>query len=316
MPTTFRGMIPPVVTPMRPDGSVDLESLDRLVDHLVVGGMNGLFVLGSSGQVAYLTDEERDLVTARVVDRTAGRIPVVCGTPDMSARRVIEQGRRAAALGVDAIVVTAPVYSLNDSAEIADHFRMVAEAVDVPVIAYDVPVRVRSKLGLDTLMGLAADGHICAVKDSSGDDVGFRRLVAANEAAGHPLDVLSGHEVMLDGIFLLGADGAVPGLANVDPAAYTRLWQAAERGDWAAAKAEQDRIAALFEIAFVPVGLSGDSGGIGAFKAALASLGVIDSGAMPAPLRPLPDDALARIDEILGSVGLLGAPALDGALAG
>ena len=158
MPTTFRGMIPPVVTPMRPDGSVDLESLDRLVDHLVVGGMNGLFVLGSSGQVAYLTDEERDLVTARVVARTAGRIPVVCGTPDMSARRVIEQGRRAAALGVDAIVVTAPVYSLNDSAEIADHFRMVAEAVDVPVIAYDVPVRVRSKLGLDAQHHNRVDG--------------------------------------------------------------------------------------------------------------------------------------------------------------
>ncbi len=117
--------------------------------------------------------------------------------------------------------------------------------------------------------------------------------------------MLSGHEVMLDGIFLLGADGAVPGLANVDPAGYSRLWQAAQRGDWSAAKAEQDRIAALFEIAFTPTSLSGDAGGIGAFKAALASLGVIETGTMPAPLRPLSDDALTRIDAILRNVGLL-----------
>lgn len=301
---TFRGMIPPTLTPMHADGSLDLESLDRLVDHLIDGGMDGLFVLGSSGQVAYLTDAERDIVTSRVVARTAGRVPVVVGTPDMSARRVIDQGRRAAELGADAIVVTAPVYALNNDGEIGDHFRMVAKGVDVPVIAYDVPVRVRSKLTLDTLMDLALEGHICAVKDSSGDDVAFRRLVAANEAAGHPIDVLSGHEVMLDGMFLLGADGAVPGLANVDPAGYARLWQAAQRGDWQTAKLEQDRIAQLFSIAFAPSGMSGDAGGIGAFKAALAILGVIGSGAMPAPLRPLSDDVVAQIGDILGSVGL------------
>lgn len=301
---TFRGMIPPTLTPMHADGSLDLESLDRLVDHLIDGGMDGLFVLGSSGQVAYLTDAERDIVTSRVVARTAGRVPVVVGTPDMSARRVIDQGRRAAELGADAIVVTAPVYALNNDGEIGDHFRMVAKGVDVPVIAYDVPVRVRSKLTLDTLMDLALEGHICAVKDSSGDDVAFRRLVAANEAAGHPIDVLSGHEVMLDGMFLLGADGAVPGLANVDPAGYARLWKAAQRGDWQAAKLEQDRIAQLFSIAFAPSGMSGDAGGIGAFKAALAILGVIGSGAMPAPLRPLSDDVVAQIGDILGSVGL------------
>jgi 4-hydroxy-tetrahydrodipicolinate synthase len=297
-------MIPPVVTPMHADGSLDLASLDRLVDHLIDGGMDGLFVLGSSGQVAYLTDEERDAVTARVVERTAGRVPVVVGTPDMSARRVVEQGRRAAAMGAAAIVVTAPVYALNDAAEIGDHFRIVAEQVSVPVIAYDVPVRVRTKLTVDTMMDLALEGHICAVKDSSGDDVAFRRLVAANQAAGHPIDVLSGHEVMLDGMFLLGGDGAVPGLANVDPAAYGRLWQAAQQGDWAAAKTEQDRIARLFEIAFVPQGLSGDAGGIGAFKAALALLGVIESGAMPAPLRALDPAAIDQIGAILASVGL------------
>ena len=302
---TFHGTIPPVVTPFTADGDLDLPSLDRVVDHLIDGGMNGLFILGSSGQVAYLTDDERDTVTRRVVERAAGRVPVLVGTPDFTARRVAEQAARAERLGADAVVVTAPLYAINDVAETERHFRMVAAAVSVPVFAYNVPVRVHSYLGVDLLVRLGRDGVIAGVKDSSGDDVGFRRLVAANERAGRPLALLTGHEVMVDGMYLLGADGAVPGLANVDPAAYTRLWTAAQAGDWAAARDEQNRIARLFDIAFVPQGRSGDAGGIGAFKAALALLGVIDSAAMPAPLEGLTDDDTARIREILVEVGLL-----------
>ncbi len=303
--TEFRGIIPPVLTPFDDAGRLDLPSLDRLVDHLLDAGVDGLFALGSSGQVAYLTDADRDAVVARIVERAAGRLPVVVGTADLTAPRVIEQARRAEAAGAAGVVVTAPLYALNDAAEVGRHFRMIAGAVGVPVLAYDVPVRVHAKLGLDLLLDLGRDGVIAGVKDSSGDDVGFRRLVAANAAAGRPLTVLSGHEVMLDGIFLLGADGGVPGLANVDPAAYVRLWRHAQAGDWAAARAEQDRIARLFEIAFVPQGRSGDAGGIGAFKAALALLGVIDSAAMPAPLAGLTDADTARIRGILAEVGLL-----------
>jgi 4-hydroxy-tetrahydrodipicolinate synthase len=302
---TFHGTIPPVVTPFTADGALDLPSLDRVVDHLIDGGMNGLFILGSSGQVAYLTDDERDTVTRRVVERAAGRVPVLVGTPDFTARRVAEQAARAERLGADAVVVTAPLYAINDVAETERHFRMVADAVEIPVFAYNVPVRVHSYLGVDLLVRLGKDGVIAGVKDSSGDDVGFRRLVAANERAGRPLALLTGHEVMVDGMYLLGADGAVPGLANVDPAAYTRLWNAAQAGDWAAARDEQNRIARLFDIAFVPQGRSGDAGGIGAFKAALALLGVIDSAAMPAPLEGLSDDDTAAIRAILVEVGLL-----------
>ena len=302
--SAFSGIIPPLVTPFHADGTLDLESLDRLVDHLLEGGVDGLFALGSSGQVAYLSDADRDRVVSRIVERAAGRVPVLVGTADLTAPRVIEQARRAVAAGASAIVVTAPVYAINDATEIGEHFRLVAAASDVPVMAYDVPVRVHAKLGLDLLTGLGRDGIIAGVKDSSGDDVAFRRLVAANAAAGHPLELFTGHEVMVDGMALLGADGAVPGLANVDPAGYVRLWKAAQAGDWAAARAEQDRLARLFEIAFVPKGRSGDAGGIGAFKAALAILGVIEDAAMPAPLKGLSADDHAAIETILTEVGL------------
>lgn len=301
----FRGLVPPVITPMHPDGSLDLEGLDRVVEHLIAGGMHGLFILGSSGQVAYLTDAEREIVTRRVVERVAGRVPVQVGTPDFTARRIAESAKRAQDLGADALVVSAPVYALNDEAELDRHMRMIAASVEIPVFAYDVPVRVHTKLGRDLLINLGRDGVLTGVKDSSGDDVAFRRLVAANNEAGHPLQLLTGHEIMVDGMLLLGADGAVPGLANVDPAGYRRLWDAAQAGDWAAAKAEQDRIAELFEIAFVPTGRSGDAGGIGAFKAAMARLGVMDSAAMPFPLEGLTPADLERIDQILAKVGLL-----------
>lgn len=302
--TAIRGLVPPVVTPFHADGSLDLESLDRVVERLIGGGVHGLFILGSSGQVAYLTDAERDAVVRRVVELVAGRVPVQVGTPDFTARRMAEHARRAQEMGADAVVVTAPLYALNDQAEIARHLRMVASAVDVPVYAYDVPVRVHAKLGLDLLITLGRDGVIAGVKDSSGDDVAFRRLVMANAEAGHPLELLTGHEVMVDGMLLLGADGAVPGLANVDPAGYRRLWDAAQTGDWVAARAEQDRLTQLFEIAFVPQGRSGDAGGIGAFKVAMQLLGVIDSATMPAPIEGLTDVDVAAIGEILTKVGL------------
>ena len=299
------GIVPPVITPMHADGSLDLDSLDQLLEHMIGAGVNGLFLLGSSGQVAYLTDVQRDALIARAVQTVAGRLPIVVGAMDLTAHRIIEQARRAADLGAEAVVVTAPLYALNDTAEVTRHFQLIAAGVPVPVLAYDVPVRVGTKLSPEMLIAMAAEGWIAAVKDSSGDDVSFRRLVALNEECGHPLDLLTGHEIMVDGMALLGADGAVPGLANVDPAGYVRLWQAAEAGDWLAARDEQRRLERLFRIVNVPQGRSGDSGGIGAFKAAMALLGTIGSATMPEPLRGLADDETDAVRGILAEAGLL-----------
>ncbi|ROR54741.1 4-hydroxy-tetrahydrodipicolinate synthase [Luteococcus japonicus] len=300
----FTGIIPPLVTPLQPDGSPDLESLDSLVDAQIAAGVHGLFVLGSSGQVAYLTDDQRSQVVERAVARAAGRVPVLAGTADLTAPRVIEQCRRAERAGAAAVVVTAPLYALNDVEEIAEHFRMVAAATSLPVMAYDVPVRVHTKLTAPLLVQLAKEGVVVGVKDSSGDDVAFRMLVAARDAAGVELSLLSGHEVMCDGMYLLGADGIVPGLANVDPDGYVRLHRAAQAGDWEACRAEQDRLLKLFQIAFVPQGRSGDAAGIGAFKQAMASLGIISSATMPRPLHELSTSDVAAIEAILAEVGL------------
>ncbi|SHE25598.1 dihydrodipicolinate synthase family protein [Actinomyces glycerinitolerans] len=305
MDIRFTGVIPPVVTPFN-HGEIDLDSLGRTVDFLISSGVHGLFVGGSSGEVAYLTDSQRDAVIATVVERAAGRVPVLAGAIDTTAHRVIEQARRAEVLGVDAVVATCPFYAINDAAEIADHFRAIAAALNVPLLAYDVPVRLNGKkLGRDLLVALGKEGVLAGVKDSSGDDVGFRRLVAANAAAGHPLAVLSGHECVVDGTLLLGGDGCVPGYGNVDPGRYVALWEAAQAGNWAVARDLQDQLCAGFEIVYVPRGRSGDATGIGAFKTVMAAQGTIDTNDMAFPVRALDGEARDGVLAIARAQGLI-----------
>ena len=297
--TRFRGIIPPVITPLTTEGEVDTTTLTAVVEHLVTEGVHGVFALGSTGEVAYLDDAQRDVVVRTVVAAVAGRVPVLVGAIDTTSGRVAQAARRAAEAGADAIVATAPLYAINDMAEIERHFRAVAAATELPLFAYDIPVRVRTKLPADLLVRLGSDGVLAGVKDSSGDDVGFRRLVAANAAAGSPLAVLTGHEVVVDGMLLLGADGVVPGLGNVDPGGYARLWQAAQTGDWTRAREEQDRLAALFEIVFQAQGRSGDASGVGAFKTAMHHLGLIPSATMAFPVEPLDGATTARVAAIV-----------------
>jgi 4-hydroxy-tetrahydrodipicolinate synthase len=302
---TFAGVIPPILTPYSASGEIDYDSLERLVESQIEGGVHGLFVLGSSGEVAFLDDNQRAAVLATAVEAAAGRVPVLAGVNDMTIVRVIEQVRIAEAAGADAVVVTAPFYILPGEAEIEAHFRAVAAATSLPIFAYDVPVRVHSKLGLDLLIRLGLDGVIAGVKDSSGDDVGFRRLVAANRAAGSPLVLFTGHEVVVDGALLAGADGVVPGLGNVDPRGYVRMYDAAQAGDWETVRDEQNKLAALFEIVFQPTDVSGEAQGLGAFKTAMQILGVIETNLMSKPVPQLTGATVDRIRVIVENAGLL-----------
>ncbi len=297
----FRGVVPPVATPFTPAGEVDHDALASLVERLIADGVDGLFALGSTGETAYLTDAQRVEVARTIVRVSAGRVPVIAGAIELTAPRIIDTARALAAAGVDAIVTTAPLYTLNSEAEIADHFARIAAAIDVPLWAYDVPVRVRTKLSADLLVRLGVDGVIAGVKDSSGDEVGFRRLVAKNRASGSPLTLLTGHEVVVDAMGLAGADGVVPGLANVDARGYVALWRAVEAGDWEAARVEQERLNELFEIVFQPSGFSPDATGVGAFKAAMVARGILASGAMSPHVAPLDADAVARIRAVVAA---------------
>ncbi|MCZ9631542.1 dihydrodipicolinate synthase family protein [Rhodococcus sp. BH5] len=304
--TTFSGIVPPIVTPLTLEGEVDTTSLERLLSLQIEAGVDGLFVLGSSGEVGYLTDAQRAQVVQTAIGHVGGQVPVLVGVNDMTTNRVIAVAEQAREAGADAIVATAPFYAITDAAETATHFRSIHAAVDLPLFAYDVPVRVHSKLSPAMLVELGREGVIAGVKDSSGDDVSFRMLL--RQSAGlENFAVFTGHEVVVDGCLLMGASGAVPGLANVDPHGYVRLWRAAQAGDWAAAKAEQDRLADLFSIVEAPTPgrVSAGAAGLGAFKTALALRGVITGNTMCAPMLSLDESETATIKVVLEQAGLL-----------
>ncbi|MCW2915561.1 MAG: dihydrodipicolinate synthase family protein [Actinomycetia bacterium] len=304
--TAISGVIPPVCTPLTPEFEVDTVSLTRLVDHLLDGGVDGLFILGSSSEVAFLPDGHRKVVLDTVVGHVGGQVPVLAGVIDMTAPRVVDHVRTAVAAGADGIVATAPFYTRTHPAEIAIHFRTIAAQAGVPLYAYDLPASVHSKLGADLLLELAAEGVLAGLKDSSGDESGLREVIIGRRDRGIPsFSVLTGSELTVDSALWMGADGVVPGLGNVDPHGYVRLLRAASKGDWAAARTEQERLLHLFRL--VNVGgphMGRSSSALGAFKAALFLRGIIAHPTTALPQIPLDADEIARVGEHLADAEL------------
>jgi len=287
---------------------IDAPSLERLIAHLLEGGVDGLFVLGSTSEVAFLTDAHRARVLEVAVGAVAGQVPVVSGVIDTATLRVVEHARVAEKFGVDGIVATAPFYTRTHPAEIDGHFRRLRAATELPVIAYDLPVSVHTKLGTAQLAALAREGVIQAVKDSSGDEGSFRRLLLDTaDVAG--FSVLTGSELTVDTAFRMGAHGVVPGLGNVDPHGYARLRDLAAAGEWDTAKVEQERLIALFGLvdAGAPERMGRGSSALGAFKAALHLLGVIDCPLTAAPQIPLNATEVDVVRAHLVRAGLLAA---------
>ncbi len=308
-PKSIKGVIPPVVIPLTADRKLDRASFKRSIDRMIDAGVNGLFFLGSSSAVAFETDGERDEILSCALEYVAGRVPVLAGVIDTETNRVIDHARAAQKLGVDAIVSTCPFYALGGPREVERHFRVIHESIDLPLFAYDLPVCVHTKLDPTMLVSLGRDGVLAGVKDSSGDDVSFRWLILENEDAGHPLQLLTGHEVCVDGAYLAGADGSVPGLGNIDPYSYVEQWKAAQAGDWSRVKELQDHLARLMFITRGIQGTVGFGAGVGAFKTAMWQMGIFDTNQMNEPVAALEGADVEHIVSVLKANGMMDADA-------
>jgi 4-hydroxy-tetrahydrodipicolinate synthase len=297
------GVIPPLCTPLTPERELDVPSLERLVGFLLDAGVHGLFVTGSTGEVAYLPDDVRYRVLEVTAGVSAGQVPVLAGIIDTATPRVIAHANAAKAHGVQVLVATVPFYAPTSPAEFPGHFRAIRAAVDLPLIAYDIPVSVHAKLSAELVAELAGDGTLDGIKDSSGDLEGLRALLDLVDVPG--FRVFTGSETMADAAMFLGAHGLVPGLGNVDPHGYLRLYEATRRGDWKAAAAEQRRLRELFELIGVGASRMGRaSSAIGAFKEALVARGVLAYGTTSLPMIPLDDTERAGVHDHLAAAGL------------
>ncbi len=301
------GVVPPLVTPLTPEYNIDTASLVRLVEHQLAGGVSGVFVLGTSGEGTFLTDEQRQTVLETVVTEVAGQVPVLAGAIDTSTARAGAHISAALKAGVDAIVATAPFYAATHPLEIERHFtRLASVAGDTPLYAYDIPSRIAgTKLPAELMINLGSQGILAGVKDSSGQDTSLRRLVLARADADLPnFAIMTGSELTVDSALAFGVDGVVPGLGNVDPAGYVRLFNAASPD---LARDEQNRLFRLFEIVEVPdkTRMGPSSAALGAFKAALYVLGVIASPLTAYPSIPLNEHEIAQIAGLLERADLL-----------
>jgi 4-hydroxy-tetrahydrodipicolinate synthase len=310
MSKLLTGVVPPVCTPFDSNFNVDEASLRKLINYQIDGGVHGLFILGSTSEVAYLTDARRAEVIRITMDEVKGRVPVVVGVIDTTTLRVIEHAKVAIAAGADGLVVTAPFYVRTHPKEIEEHFRLIRKAcTDTFIYAYDIPVAVNGvKLDGNSLLNLAAEGVINGVKDSSGFDASMRALVIGREERKlKDFVVLTGSELTVDIGLIAGFDGVVPGFGNVDPAGYVRIYNYVKAGDYKAAKFEQERLFKMFELVNVgaPDRMGRASSAIGAFKESIHQLGIIKDPRTAPPQIALNSQEKGAITPYLVRGGLL-----------
>lgn len=306
IPGNFGGVVPPVCTPLTTDYEIDVPSLEALIRFQLDAGVHGLFMLGSTSETAVVTDAQREQVLEIAVRTAGGQVPVLAGIIDMGTAQVIEHARIAKRLGVDGLVSTAPFYIRPGQAEIIEHFRLLKAAVDLPVFAYEIPSNVQTSIARATMATMAREGLVAGLKDSSGNEGNFRGMVLDTRDV-DGFAVFTGSELTVDAALLMGADGVVPGLGNVDPAGYVRLYDLMRAGDIDAARAEQERLFRLFDIIWqaTPGRTGFTASALGGFKTALMLRGVIKTNVLGRPMTPLNDEETGRIRNILVESGLL-----------
>lgn len=221
--TAFHGVFTALVTPFR-DGRVDLAALESLVERQVESGVNGVVPCGSTGESAALARDEHDRIIEAVVTRAAGRCKVLAGTGTSSTAETVDRSRHAASAGADGVLVVAPYYVRPTQEGLYRHYAAVAEAIDIPVVLYNVPARCGVDLGNETVMRLRQDhSNIVGLKDASGRVDRVTELSARSDIA-----VLSGDDVLTLALMAQGAVGVISVLANLVPQWMRRIVQSVE----------------------------------------------------------------------------------------
>jgi 4-hydroxy-tetrahydrodipicolinate synthase len=290
----IRGSIPAIVTPMHEDGSLDLPAFRKLIDWHVEEGSNGLVVVGTSGESATLSVEEHVLMVKTAVEHTAKRFPIIAGAGGNSTSEAVELARAAKEVGADATLQVVPYYNKPTQEGMYQHFRKIAESVDLPVILYNVPGRTVADMNHDTVIRLAGVPGIIGVKEATGNIDRAANLI--KEAPEH-FAIYSGDDPTAIALMLLGGHGNISVTANVAPRAMSELCRAALAGDAITARKIHLSLLSLHKNMFC------ESNPIPA-KWALTALGRMESG-IRLPLTPLDARYHEVVRDALRETGLL-----------
>lgn len=292
--TTIHGSIVALVTPMHHDGSVDWDALKKLVEWHIEQGTHSIVAVGTTGESATLDVEEHAQVIEAVIKAVAGRIPVIAGTGANSTREAIELTETARRLGADAALLVTPYYNKPTQEGLYQHYKAVAEAVDLPQILYNVPGRTGVDMHNDTVIRLADVDRIVGIKDATGDlNRGHDLINRLNQK----IAVYSGDDATAYRLILLGAQGNISVTANVAPGVMSQVCEAAKVGNREQAEQLNNSIAVLHQVLFcesnpIPV------------KWALSDMGLIGTG-IRLPLTVLAESYQPLIHQALLDSGVI-----------
>lgn len=291
---TFQGSMVALVTPMHPDGSLDFDAYRKLIDWHVEQGTNALVVVGTSGESPTVDMDEHAELIKVAVEHAAGRIPVIAGVGGNSTAEAVELSEHAKAVGAQAGLSVVPYYNKPTQEGLYQHFRYVAEKVDLPCILYNVPGRTVADMSNETVLRLAQVPGIIGIKDATGD-IGRGALLIRDAPEG--FQVFSGDDPTAAALMLLGGRGNISVTANVAPRLMRDLCAAAIRGDAAVARQLNARLGTLNKVLFVeanPIPV----------KWAVAEMGLSSLG-YRLPLTPLHEQHHSLVRNALKDAGLI-----------
>jgi 4-hydroxy-tetrahydrodipicolinate synthase len=242
----FKGSITALVTPFK-NGAVDEANVIALCERQIAAGTHGVVPCGTTGESATLSFDEHMRVVELVVKCAAGRVPVIAGTGSNSTAVAIQNQARAKALGADAGLVVAPYYNKPNAEGLYQHYKAINDAVDLPIIVYNVPGRTVIDIGVSTVARIAGLSHVVGIKDASGD---LSRVSDHRRLIGEGFIQLTGDDPTALGFNASGGIGAISVTSNVAPALCAQFQEAMLAGDWAAARALNDALTPLHHALF------------------------------------------------------------------
>jgi 4-hydroxy-tetrahydrodipicolinate synthase len=243
---TLHGIVPPIITPMNADESINIPELRNQIERQIAGGVHGIFCFGTNGEGYILSMKEKEEILEATIDQVAGRVPVYAGTGCISTADTVYMSRRAEEMGADVLSIITPSFALASQEELYRHYVEVAKHVNIPIVLYNIPPRTGNKLLPETVARLAKDVDvICGAKDSSGDIENLKAFIRVGQELGRQFSVFAGNDgAILTGLREGGA-GGIAGRANLYPKTVAAIYDSFVAGDIARAEECQQRISTL-----------------------------------------------------------------------
>ena len=239
----IKGIIPPILTPMNADESINEKELRHQVNRMIEAGVHGIFAFGTNGESYALSPDEKVRVLEAVVEETNHRVPVYAGTGCVTTAETVRMSKKAREIGADVLSVIVPWFAAASQDELYDHYRAVAEAVDLPIVLYNIPARTGNALAPATVARLAKDiPNVMGAKDSSGNFDNMKQYIELTSGLDKDFSVLSGNDSLILPALVFGGKGGIAGCANVFPHTMVEIYEAFAAGDLERAKKVQDSI--------------------------------------------------------------------------